>query len=164
MFIGKPGGGLNPNAYALQDTTYVSATEGPEIQQPDLLVAHLQAGAAGAGIAELWVNPTPGMPLGTPDASRDNLTLVAGGETYVNLHSSGFYTTDELRIGPTAADVLPVPAPVGGVLPAFAALLALRRRRGWSRFRSHWLTESAPALCFHEHLHPFAFRRKRNLL
>jgi hypothetical protein len=26
------------------------------------------------------------------------------------------------------------------------------------------LTESAPALCFHEHLHPFAFRCKRDLL
>lgn len=132
VFIGKPGTVADASySYALQDgVTYASAAgaPGPEALRTDLLVAHLVAGDPGAGRAELWVNPVLGLPLGTPDATRDDLTLVNGAAVYVNLNSRGFYTTDELRLGTNVGDALPVPAPMVLLACGLAALLAAHRR------------------------------------
>ncbi|WP_428305061.1 PEP-CTERM sorting domain-containing protein [Lacipirellula sp.] len=85
----------------------------------------------------LWINPTPGAPAGTP-----SVTAQIGPADVANINSFWFrgdqlspgdLQIDELRVGPTFADVTPalVPEPATfalAVLGAVAALGASRRR------------------------------------
>ncbi|MGH7131288.1 MAG: GC-type dockerin domain-anchored protein [Phycisphaerales bacterium] len=86
----------------------------PELIAPGstvLLVARLQlAGAAAPDSAALWVNPRLDVPLGAPSAtlSTINLGSAAGGGVRFELGAFATSVIDEIRVGDSAAAVLPV--------------------------------------------------------
>jgi hypothetical protein len=86
----------------------------------DFLVAHFQAGA-GVWTESLFVNPTsflfPSVVVNVPGITFGSM---------VNQNQAEFMS-DEFRLGDTAGDVSPIPAP--GATALLASLLLLRRRR-----------------------------------
>ncbi len=134
LFLGKPGGG-NIGQYVLENrggagqmSTGVNAVSG----QTALLVIKSEF-LAGNDRFTLYVNPTPGAPepaFGTvkQDASLSTFNTLT-------IYSTGAFSLDELRVGNTFADVVPVvPEPAGLVLGGSIILLALGRRRTAAQF------------------------------
>ncbi len=134
LFIGKSGG--------VSDTTY--GLEGPlgDVVKSDTdvvtgttvwLVVRAQF-KAGHDLFELFVNPpTSGLPP-VPSATKSNHD--AGTADYFLVNNAGGFTTDEIRIGTSYADVAPVPEPAacaaGLGLTALWAVHRARRREAAS--------------------------------
>jgi hypothetical protein len=83
---------------------------------------------AGVDTLRLYVNPQPG--AGEPavaSTSQNNIDI--GTINHIELDGPGAYTFDELRIGTTYADVVPVPEPSASCLAAVAVFSMLCRKR-----------------------------------
>jgi hypothetical protein len=128
LFVGMSGS--NNNRYALEgpnvgqiDSSDIGAVAGETV----LLVIEALL-LTGPDQVSLFVNPTPGEPLpGVADAIKTNLNL--SGTDTVQINNGGAWTTDEIRLGATAADVLPVPVPSTLGLMTLGLLSAIRLRR-----------------------------------
>jgi hypothetical protein len=101
--------------------------------QTVLLVVHIQF-LTGPDHIDLFVNPTPGAPPSTPNATKTDLDLgqtlqTQGGYIYLAAYI-GNVLYDDIRIGTTYGDVVPVPEPsaVGLTLMALAGVAVL-----WTR-------------------------------
>jgi hypothetical protein len=93
-----------------------------------------QGPGVSSDIARMWVNPSLSGPLGTPDAEMtqaegnnhdyifQKVRLFAGNGNAQGPYAS--FAIDEIRIGTTLADVMPVPEP-GTVLLSMIALMGL---------------------------------------
>lgn len=122
--------------------------------QTVLLVAHIQF-LTGPDRIDLFVNPLPGAPPSTPSATKTDLDLgqtlqTQGGYIYLAANI-GNVLYDDIRIGTTYSDVVPVPEPPGMwlALMAVAGLAVLRTRsnhRGLSNVRWHRKRSRKPAL------------------
>jgi hypothetical protein len=101
LYVGIPGGATG---YSLQTNAEIaphgSAT--PSVGKTDLLVMRI----GGEQRAALWVDPTLGQPLGTPDAV---IKLPLPATDYVSLYwsDSWGWTYGDLRVGPSLASVTP---------------------------------------------------------
>ena len=136
LFIGKPGGGA-VNNYVIEPRgggpEQMDTGDAAVINETSLLVLKAEF-RTGADLFTLYVNPTPGgaepSTGGTVLSSLD-LGIVTG----LAIYSTGAFSIDEIRVGPTFADVTPVvPLPsaaIGGMalLGTFAAARLARRRR-----------------------------------
>ena len=107
LFIGKPGGG------ALDQ--YVIENRGGAAQVPSglqvksgktvLLVLKAQF-MAGNDVFTLYTNPSVGKPEPASNVVKTDVDL--GTVSKIGIYSTGAFTIDEIRIGTTFADVLPV--------------------------------------------------------
>ena len=139
IFIGKPGGGAL-GEYVVEDRGgggQVSSGIAVDLTKAALLVlrADFHANSALPDKFTLYVNPGATEPSVGAVKNDSN----AGTISAVTLYSTGAYSTDEIRIGNTFADVAPqagaaaVPLPgalVPGMVGAFVAA-GVRRRRAW---------------------------------
>jgi hypothetical protein len=137
VFIGKPGGVTGAGQYVLealdgvpQSSSGVNAVFG----QTAFLVASITFHTAATAVdnISLYVNPTPGGVLSSPQATLNlELSDPVGGfnDWYFSAGANAQWTFDELRIGASFADVSPIPEPAGGLLALSAGALALARRR-----------------------------------
>lgn len=80
---------------------------------------------------DLWINPTS-LTLGTPSASSLRIFEISTVSTFgiraVNLDAGDAPQFDELRIGTTLADVIPVPEPASLALIGLGAIALIRRK------------------------------------
>jgi hypothetical protein len=123
LFIGRSG---NQSTYGIEDATTVAPGSVPVRQGvPALLVLRADFGLTGTDTFRLYSDPTlPGL-----EPALDDATLTLNSTTQSNLlylNNIGGYTTDELRIGTTYADVTAVPEPV---LALFIPVLMLASRK-----------------------------------
>jgi hypothetical protein len=119
-----PGGGAGAAVAATQISSGATA----------LIVTRIvMNGTTAPDPASLWVNPRLDLPLGSPDASLSTINLNASsvGFLRVELGSRTTSIMDEIRVGSSAAEVLPVvPLPGSGILLATAgSAFAVGRRR-----------------------------------
>ncbi len=119
-----PGGGAGAAVAASQIASGTTA----------LIVARIvMNGTTAPDPASLWVNPRLDTPLGSPDASLSTINLNASsvGFLRVELGSRTASMIDEIRVGSSAAEVLPV-VPLPGsavVLAAACSAITIPRRR-----------------------------------
>jgi hypothetical protein len=78
----------------------------------------------GADTIDLFVNP--GAVLSTPDAST---SYDLGILSTIYLNNAGGYTTDEIRIGTTYADVFPIPEPTSLSIATLGLVIVLFARK-----------------------------------
>ena len=107
FFVGKPGAG--------SEQQYVLETRGGSGQVPSgaavvvgrttLLVVKVQF-LAGNDTFTLFVDPTPGRPEPASSIIKSDLDL--GTVSKIGIYSTGAFIVDEIRLGTTFADVLPV--------------------------------------------------------
>lgn len=127
IFVGKPGSGTNN--YAIEErggSNQRVTTTAAVVGQPMLLVLKAEF-KAGADTFTLYLNPTPGAP---EPASGFVLNATVGSVSALTLYSTGAFSTDELRVGQTFADVTPVPEPSLAALVWLGMMGAFMRRRG----------------------------------
>jgi hypothetical protein len=123
LFFGKPGAGAT-GQYVVEDrggSGQVASGTNAVVGETALLVLKAQfgAGAGGNDVFTLYVNPTPGGPEPLAGAVKSNSNI--GSVTGLTIYSTGAFSVDELRVGPTFADVTPTAVPVpaaawGGLL------------------------------------------------
>jgi hypothetical protein len=129
VFFGKPGNGpitdydVESRGGTLQADSGVAAVTGQTV----LLVLRADF-AAGIDKFTLYVNPTPGgtEPLSGTVKQDTDIANVSG----LTLYSTGAFSADEIRVGTTYADVVPispaaVPEPASIVLVATAGLMGI---------------------------------------
>jgi hypothetical protein len=107
FFVGKPGAGA--------EGQYVMETRGGTGQVPSgtpaavgrtaLLVVKAQF-LPGNDVFTLYTNPTPGHPEPASGVSKADLDL--GTVAAIGIYSTGAFSIDEIRIGTTYADVVPL--------------------------------------------------------
>jgi hypothetical protein len=128
IFSGKPGGG-QINNFVIEDrggAAQFASTQTANLGQSVLLVVKAEF-TVGLDQFTLYVNPAPGAPepaFGTVKAGV-NAGLFDG----FTIYSTGEFGIDELRLGQTFADVVPVPEPRSIALLASGVLLAIFRYR-----------------------------------
>ena len=110
MFAGKPGDG-QMNRYVLENrggTAAVATDTEVELDRTVLIVLKSEF-ADGPDTFTLFMNPPPGgMEPENADAVRTaSLDLVQG----LTIYSTGAFSLDEIRLGESFADVVPVPEP-----------------------------------------------------
>jgi hypothetical protein len=94
---------------------------------------------AGQDRLEVWLNPTLGVPPGTPLFNVTGTWVDPGSNNafYMNKYDPPDRLIDEIRLGTSIADVTPVPEPAVGVAAlvaaGFGAVIGCRRRRGLRR-------------------------------
>ena len=121
FFVGKPGGGeidqfvLENNGGTLQHATGTTIEVGEEY----LLVLRADF-TAGNDIFTLYVNPQPGSVEPSSGTIKSDINIGVFDELL--LYGTGAFSLDELRIGPSFADVVPIALPgdynVDGVVDA----------------------------------------------
>jgi hypothetical protein len=130
LFVGRSG---NQTDYGLEGPVNDLSLSSTSVVQGQTVFFVLRASfLPGNDILSLYMNPTPGQPEpSTPDAVKTDLDV--GTVTGLTINNYGGFTTDEIRIGTTFAEVTPlapVPEPAfgwtTGLIAAFAAL-TLRR-------------------------------------
>jgi hypothetical protein len=107
LFMGKPGGGVLEE-YVIElggGVGQVSSGASTVVGQPALLVVKAQF-RPGNDVFTLFVDPVPGDPEPAVGATKADTDL--GIVTAVGIFSSGAFSIDEIRIGPTYAEVTPV--------------------------------------------------------
>jgi hypothetical protein len=129
LFVGKPGSSAAA-PYALEGlggTGQCPSMVTPVVGQAVLLVVRAEF-AAGADSFRLYVDPDPcAAEPATPDAVKADrdIGLVSG----LRIDGSGAFCIDEIRIGETYADVVPIPEPATLAVLALGGLAMIRRRR-----------------------------------
>lgn len=126
IFAGKPGDG-ELNQFVLENrggTSQVAAGVAPIVGETSLLVLKSQF-TGGADTFSLYVNPSLEVEPLTANAVRTaNINTVDG----LTIYSTGAFSLDEIRVGETYADVVPVPEPSTAII-AFAGVAILLARR-----------------------------------
>jgi hypothetical protein len=127
-------GGAHPSGTPLQSSVSVFSANAQLI----VLKLNLDTTTAADGV-QVWFNPADITALGSADLSSAAEVDVSGVNTFRtqsgNANANGdnaYWFADELRVGYTAADVLPIPEPALTYLAglgALALLLRLRRQR-----------------------------------
>lgn len=131
IFVGKPGSGAAA-PYALEEiggTGQHPSNVLPVVGREVLLVLRADL-ALGPDTLRLYVDPLPGGPE-PAFAQVVKADADVGSIHSVGLFASGTFSADEIRVGETFADVVPVPDPAAhasAVLVPIAMLLAHRRR------------------------------------
>ncbi|MBX6316095.1 MAG: PEP-CTERM sorting domain-containing protein [Isosphaeraceae bacterium] len=122
LFLGKPGGGslhnyvIEDRGGARQHASGVSAVVG----EAALLVVRADL-MPGNDRFTLYVNPTPGAP--EPSSGTVKFDSDVGTATGLTIYSTGAFSIDEIRVGTTFADVVPVvPEPSSLVLAGLGLL------------------------------------------
>ena len=133
-FIGKAGGG-SLNEYVLENrggADQVSTDVLTIVDQPTLLVLKAEHGTFSTFL-ELFVDPVPG--LGEPESSQASRRIVNEPVVGLTAYSTGAYSLDEIRVGTTFADVVPIPEPSSDVILVTVLVLVTccgrRPRRNW---------------------------------
>jgi hypothetical protein len=106
LFIGKPGGGAT-GQYVLETRGgggQVASGTSAQVGQTALLVVKAQF-LPGNDTFTLYANPIPG-PEPTAGAVKSDLDL--GVVSTIGIYSTGAFTIDEIRIGTTYSDVVPI--------------------------------------------------------
>lgn len=124
LFIGKVS---STNNWGVAQSTIAGNSGIAATTTPAFLVAQIAYGANPATpTVNLWVNPTPGGTLGTPNQTAtadaivfDRIRIQSGDQPF---------NFDEVRIGTTYPDVSPVPEPAAAGFLGCLALGMLRRR------------------------------------
>ena len=107
LFIGKPGGGALEQ-YVIENrggAGQISSGVTAKVGQTTLFVLEAQF-MAGNDVFTLYVNPAVGKP--EPGSAIVKTDVDLGTVSRIGIYSTGAFTIDEIRIGTTLADVLPV--------------------------------------------------------
>ncbi len=107
LFIGKPGGGALEE-YVLEargGAGQIASGTATVVGKTTLLVVKAQF-MAGPDVFTLYTNPAAGRAEPTSNVVKTDLNL--GAVPRIGIYSTGAFTIDEVRIGTTFADVVPV--------------------------------------------------------
>ena len=135
IFAGKPGGG-QLNRYVLENrggSAQVATDTITAIDNTALIVLKSEF-TNGTDTFSLFVNPTSG--VSEPENADAVRTASLGEVQGLTIYSTGAFSLDELRLGETFADVVPVPEPSASLLLFIGCLLSLRFRPTWERLRA----------------------------
>jgi hypothetical protein len=141
VYVGAPGVQPSPTAnYSLQTATdieqsAVAATRGRTV----LLVADI----SDDGEAYLYVDPTVGVALRAPDATIA-APFTPSAATYLHWSDSWGWTSGDVRVGTTLADVTPAPSPVPEPAAWSLMLVGFAGLGGALRARAKALGAGAP--------------------
>jgi len=120
LFIGKPSG----SNFAIEDrggnNSHASATAAA-IGASNLLVVRADFAASGPDKFTLYVNPTA-TSMGPAVVKQDSFL---GSINSLSIFATGAFSLDEIRVGSTLGDVLPIPAGTTVPEPASIVMLAL---------------------------------------
>lgn len=126
--------GLNVQEHGnFYNTVYVGGNDDPiTVGQTHLLLAHFVFNGLAADTIELWIDPDIKQPLGAPNDSYTNAYMNISTVDFRAAYMDGGALVDEIRIGDTMEDVLPiVPVPTSLLLlgSSLIGLMGLRRGR-----------------------------------
>jgi hypothetical protein len=94
-----------------------------------LIVGSISWNAAGNETLSLYINPSSGSGAPTPSFSTSDFNLTAGvSRIQLRTDGSGAWTYDEIRLGGSFADVVPVPEVSTSTMFLLALSLLMRRR------------------------------------
>ena len=107
LFIGKPGGGAL-DQYVIENrggANQIPSGLKVKVGKTELLVLKAQF-MAGNDVFTLYTNPAVGKPEPTSNVVKTDVDL--GTVSKIGIYSTGAFVIDEIRIGTTFADVLPI--------------------------------------------------------